>query len=245
MSQVTPKQLEIRQREDRILATASKMIRRGGEANLSMDAIAKKMRYTRGTIYNHFPNKEEIVLSLAARAVQHRIDLFRFAADLGKTTRERIAAIGIACEAYADYLPNDFHVEQIVRHDSVWQKTSPGRRELLYDCEAQCMEVICGIIETAVRGGDLTLPRGRKPPDLVYGLWSLVYGGLLIEATSPSLGEAGITEPRVAMRRNCNALLDGLGWTELYDARKYSRLLARIEPQIIAHAKSKRTDAES
>ena len=245
MSPLTPKQLEIRQRENRILSTASDMIRRGGHADLSMDAIAKQMRYTRGTIYNHFPNKEEIVLSLAARAVQHRVDLFKYAANRATKTRDQIAAIGLACEVYADHLPDDFRVEQIVRHDSVWQKTSAGRQALLHDCEAQCMSVICEIIESAVACGDLTLPRGRKAPDIVYGLWSLVYGGLTIESTSPSLSEAGISQPRLAIRRNCNALLDGLGWTDLYEARKYSRLVARIEPQLVLYAKLKRDGSES
>ena len=151
----------------------------------------------------------------------------------------------IARQQHVVHQADDFLVEQIVRHDSVWQKTSPGRRELLHDCESQCMGVICEVIEKAVASGELSLPRGRQAPDIVYGLWSLVYGGLLIESTSPSLNEAGISEPRMAIRRNCNAMLDGLGWIELYDARKYGRFVARIEPQLISHTRLFRSDDEA
>ena len=120
---LTPKQLEIRERESRILSVATPMIRDGGLEAIRMDRIAKEMRLTRGTIYNHFANREEIVLSLAARAVRRRIELFRFAVSLSDQTRRQISAVGIACEVYADEMPDDFAAEQMVRHDSVLQKT--------------------------------------------------------------------------------------------------------------------------
>lgn len=230
MEPLTPKQLEIRQRESQILATASPLIREGGLSAISMDAIAKRMSYTRGTIYNHFPNKEDIVLSLASRAVQRRIDLFELAASLGKKTREKIAAIGIACEVYADLLPNDFAVEQMIRHDSVWAKTSEKRRDVLTVCEGECMGVVGNIVQQAVDAEDFKLPRGRSVSDVCFGLWSLVYGGLVLEQTSPSLANMGIQDSRQAIRRNCNGLLDGLGWKELYDSGRYNRFVKKVKP---------------
>ncbi len=41
-----------------------------------MDRVAAQMEYAKGTIYNHFPNKEEIVLALAVEAMQLRRRLF-------------------------------------------------------------------------------------------------------------------------------------------------------------------------
>ncbi|TWU63085.1 MULTISPECIES: TetR/AcrR family transcriptional regulator [Crateriforma] len=230
MDVLTPKQIEIRQRESRILAAALPMIRRGGVSAVSMDAIAKKIRYTRGTVYNHFPNKEDIVLSLAARASARRVELFKYGVTLGKASREKIAAIGIACEVYVHELPDDFSVEQVIRHDSVWQKTSAGRRDVLMQCENECIGVVGAVIETAIEQGDLQLPRGKQVADVVMGLWSLTYGGHVLAATSPSLSEIGIHDPDQAIRRNCNAMLDGIGWQPLFDSSRYNRYVKRILP---------------
>lgn len=232
METLTRKQQEIRQREQQILSTAGPLIRAGGLAGFSMDAVAKKMRYTRGTIYNHFPNKEDIVLSLAARAVQRRVDLFEFAIGLATKSRQRIAAIGIACEVYADALPDDFAVEQMVRHDSVWEKTSSSRQDLLTRCEGQCMQIVDGVLNDAVNCGDLPMTRNHSTADICFGLWSLIYGGLVLEQTSPSLSLMGIQDSRKAIRRNCNAMLDGLNWQSPYDATSYNRFVKRITPRL-------------
>ncbi len=236
MKTPTPKQLEIRTREQRILSLAVPIIREGGLTALSMDSIAREMRYARGTIYNHFPNKEDIALSLAARAVRRRLMLFEYSATLSTQPRERIAAIGIACEVYADRMPDDFQIEQMVRHDTIWPKSSTGRRDVLLKCEGQCILQVGFSIQAAIETGDLVLPRGGSVEDIVFGLWSLVYGGLVLEATSPSLASSGIMQARVAIRRNCNAMLDGLGWQPLYDASKYSRYVRRIRPKIASKA---------
>lgn len=233
MSSLTPKQLEIRQREARILSVATPMIRDGGLEAIRMDRIAKEMRLTRGTIYNHFANREEIVLSLAGRAIQRRIALFEYAISLADQSRRQIAAVGIACEVYADQMPDDFAAEQMVRHDSVLMKTSEARRGRLLADEHACMAVVGQAVVGAVERGDLKVPRGQDAPDVLFGLWSLVYGGLLIEATSPSLTNIGISDSRSAIRRNCNALLDGLHWQPPYEASAYNRWVKQIHPKLV------------
>lgn len=214
------------------------MILQGGLDAIRMDAIAKEMKVTRGTLYNHFPNREDIVLSLAARAVERRLAIFRFAITLGDITRKRIAAIGLACEVYADHLPDDFAVEQMIRHDSVWAKTSDGRREQLQCCEHGCFEILGQVMGEAVATRDLKLERNQRAEDILLGLWSLIYGGLLIEKTSPSLSELGISDARAAIRRNCNAMLDGLNWEPLYAPSTYRRWVNQMIPKLKSFADS-------
>jgi len=238
---LTPKQIEIRDREQRILDTAYPLIRQGGLAAVSMEAVARRMNYTRGTIYNHFANKEDILLALAARAVSRRLALFSEAAAMGGGTRQRCAAIGIAAEVYVDVMSNEFATEQLIRHDAVWEKTSPGRREVLGRCEAECISGIGDVVAAAIDAGDLPLPPHVHREDLiqqiVFGLWSLVYGGLVLEATSPSLAQSGISNPRPAIRRNCNALLDNLGWRPLFDADEYQAFVLQVTPELVDAAR--------
>lgn len=234
MEPLTPKQIEIRERERRILELACPVVVARGVTALSMEAIANELQTAKGTIYNHFRNKEEIVLALAIAAMEQRLQLFHFASMLRGGSRERVAAIGIACEVYADRFPAAFQIEAILRHEAIWEKTSAERQGVMRTCESRCMHVVAGIIRDGVASGDLNLadadgmPATSQIEEIVFGLWSLVHGGMLLERTSPSLAEIGIASARRAIRRNCNALLDGLGWQPLYDHRAYESWIEQV-----------------
>ncbi|QDV70377.1 Bacterial regulatory protein, tetR family [Rosistilla carotiformis] len=232
MQTLTPKQREIRQRETRILDLARPMVASGGISLLSMDAIAAELKTAKGTVYNHFPNKEEIVLALAIQAVECRLGLFNRAAMMRGCPRERVAAIGIACELFADRFNELFRIEQIIRHDAVWDKTSPKRQDLLRNCESRCMHTVAGVVRDAMACGDLENRATHAVEDLVFGLWSLVYGGLMLEMTSPSLADLGIENARRAIRRNCNGLLDGLQWQPLFEPKAYERWIKKVRTDL-------------
>ncbi|WP_417737639.1 TetR/AcrR family transcriptional regulator [Rosistilla oblonga] len=232
MQSLTPKQQQIRQRESRILDLARPMIASGGISVLSMDAIAAELKTAKGTVYNHFPNKEEIVLALAIQAVECRLSLFNRAASLDGSPRQRVAAIGIACELFVDRFNELFRIEQIIRHDAVWDKTSPKRQALLRDCESRCMHTVATVVRDAMACGDLQTQQTHAVEDIVFGLWSLVYGGLMLELTSPSLADLGIENARRAIRRNCNGLLDGLQWQPLHDPKPYERWIKKVRTNL-------------
>jgi AcrR family transcriptional regulator len=238
MDPLTPKQIEIRERERRILELACPVVVAGGVSALSMEAIAQELQTAKGTIYNHYRNKEEIVLALAIAAMEQRLQLFHHASMLRGGSRERVAAIGIACEVYADRFPAAFQIEAILRHEAIWEKTSAERQSVMRSCESRCMHVVAGIIRDGVASGDLNLtdvagmPAASQIEEIVFGLWSLVHGGMLLERTSPSLADIGIASARRAIRRNCNALLDGLGWQPLYDLRAYEAWIEQVRKDL-------------
>ncbi|KAA5545530.1 TetR/AcrR family transcriptional regulator [Roseiconus nitratireducens] len=225
---LTPKQAEIRSREIRILQQARPMVVRGGLSGLSMEAIAKKMSYAKGTIYNHFSCKEEILLALAIQANEIRLRLFESAIEGQQRSRDKIAAIGVACEDFCHRFDDLFGIDAMVRHVTVWEKASEQRRETLADCEQRCMGLVARIGHEAVATGDLTLPPNRAVEDVVFGLWSLTYGGSIIEQTSPGLDQIGIQDAFAAIRRNCHALMDGYHWHPLYDDQQDRRLVRRV-----------------
>jgi len=221
MAKISAKQCEILAREAKILDIARPMIASGGLSALSMDSIAQILNSAKGTIYNHFPNKEEIVLALAVQAVEKRLELFNFAVMMRGNPRERAAAIGLACELYADRFPELFQTEILIRNENILEKTSAKRQEIMRNCEGRCMHLVAGVVRDAVASGDLKLEPNHGIESIVFGLWSVVYGGLMIEATSPSLADVGILRPRDAIRRNCNAMLDGIQWLPLFSQKHY------------------------
>jgi multidrug efflux pump subunit AcrA (membrane-fusion protein)/AcrR family transcriptional regulator len=189
MTITTRKERERREREARILQLAQGMLRESGYLGLSMDRIAAGMDYSKGTIYQHFPNKEEIVLALANEALETRVRLFEKGAGWSGTTRERISAIGVAAAHFVRLYPQHFAVEQLVRSGAIWEKTTEQRRNFMLHCETSCMRVVGGVVHEAVVAGDLRLREGITPADVVFGLWSMNFGAYIIITGTDTLGE--------------------------------------------------------
>jgi len=232
MIQPSRKQREIEQRENLILDVAREMLIEQGYLGLRMDHIADRIEYSKGTIYQHFPNKEEIILALANQALAKRSAMFAHAAMMRKASRERLAAIGAAAELFVELFPHFFQVEQIIRIDSICEKTSEKRRSVMRSCESRCMAVIGGIVRDAIANGDLELPDGRSPEDIVFGLWSMNIGAFAILSTSDSLEELGIADPVAALRHNMNRMLDGHQWKPLSAEVDYIGLFDAVKAEL-------------
>ncbi len=227
MSTLTPKKREIQDREVQILDVARRMLVDRGYLGFSMDAIATELKYSKGTIYNHFPCKEEIIIALAVQTMDQRTDMFSKAAAVTGRPRQRLAGIGVASELFVRLYPDYFGVEQLIRSTSIWEKTSEKRRRSMHSAESRCMGIAAGIVRDAVAQKDLTLPEDLVPEDLVFGLWSMTFGAYSIIATSNGLEDHGVMDPYLAVRQNINRTLDGYEWAPLSTDFDYLKFFER------------------
>jgi len=233
MVQLSRKQREIEQREALILDVARELLIQQGYLGLRMDQIADRIEYSKGTIYQHFPNKEEIILALANQALVKRSSMFSHAVTLRDQSRHRLAAVGAAAELFVERFPHFFQVEQIIRINSVWEKTSEKRRKVMRSCESKCMSIIGGVVRDAVARGDVTLPPNCSPEDVVFGLWSTNIGAFAIVSSSDSLLELGIRDPLTALRTNTNNMLDGYGWKPLSNEVDFHEVMDKVKSELI------------
>ena len=233
-STLTRKQREVQSREERILELARSMIVQDGYHGLSMDRIAEAMEYSKGTIYQHFSCKEEILMALVNQTMERRLDLFRRAATFQGRSRERMMAIGAAAELFFQLYPDHIETEHTIRISSIREKTSEHRRLSLESCEARCSEVVRGVIRDAVAALDLQLSDDFGVEHLAFGLWAITFGGYSIAATSPSLTSLGIHDPLLAIRGNGIRLLDGVGWKPLSSEQDPSPVFDRIKRDLLA-----------
>ncbi|MEO1496569.1 MAG: helix-turn-helix domain-containing protein [Planctomycetota bacterium] len=229
------KQREIRSREAQILDVARRQLLERGYLGLNMDRIAAEIEYSKGTIYQHFRNKEEILVALATQALETRLAMFRSAADAEGPPRVRMATVGAAAEAFVEHFSHHFLVEQVVRVSSIWEKTSPDRREVMEGCERQCMATTVAIVHDAVVDGSLRLPDGHDPEELIFGMWSLYQGAQTITHTSHTLAEIGLSNPLASLRFNQNVMLDGYGWAPLSSDFDYHAYMDRIKLDRFRH----------
>ncbi len=236
MKLLSRKQREIEQREQQILALARPILVEEGYQALSMDRLAARMEYAKGTLYNHFPNKEEIVAALAIESLGIRRGMFERAATLSPKSRERMTAIGCACDLYAIACPQHFAVEQMLRNAVVWEKSSAKRQEIIRQCEMQSMGIVAGVVRDAVAAGDLTLPAGMTAEEMVYGFWALTYGSHVLIASSPSLPDIGVSDPVRSIRFHGWTLMNGYNWQPLPSFEDTERLMQSLADRILNDA---------
>ncbi len=235
MSILTPKQQEIVEREAQILEIARPIVVREGYHGLNMDRIAEAVQYSKGTIYNHFSCKEEIIIALAIKNVAKRVELFQKAAQFKGRSRFRMVAIGEAAEMFVRDFPDFFMFEEIIQLPSVREKTSEKRQSVIQGCEMQCMSVVAGIVRDAVAQEDLELPDGIKPEELVFGMWSLTSGAYSIMLKSQSLEQMGLDDPYAIVRFHTAALLDGQNWKPHSTEFDMDSLLKRIRREVFSN----------
>lgn len=259
MVELTRKQREIEQRTREILRVAKPILLREGFHSLTMDRVAALMQYAKGTIYNHFPHKEEIVLALAIDAMRLRQALFAVAAGGRGSSRERLMGIGLACEYYTQHCREEFQVEQWMRHANIWDKSSAERQACIRECEAGCMSLVASLVREGIESGDLpgcapasssgsatgelqaSEGEGRNtyashslsPEEMVFGLWAITFGSQILTASSPSLPALGVMDPIRSTRVHCCTLLNGFGWKPILSADVYLQWMDRLAESMV------------
>jgi AcrR family transcriptional regulator len=229
------KERDLRQREDLFLDRARKVLLAKGYHGLTMDRIAKATGYSRGTIYQHFSCKEEIIVTLVARAMERRLRMMERAATFDGTTRERLQAVGEAVELFNRLYPDDAHLFHLSSAGAVKQKASEQALFRIKSCLQRSLNVATGIIRNAVALGDLVLGNGTTPEELTFSLWAITDGGFSLASGWTDHQEAGVRDPSRSIMHACEVLCDGYGWKPLStpsgaeDTRR--RVLEEIFPE--------------
>lgn len=224
MAQLTRKQREIREREDRFLDEGRSLLLDRGYAGLTMDRLAEATEYSKGTVYQHFANKEDLVVGVLARSCARRQALFERASAFRGRPRDRMAAIGIAAEIFRALHPDAEVVEHLCRTSAIRDNASEKRLQQLERVEQATISVCHGITRDGIAHGDLDLPDNSSVADIVLGLWSMYIGTFAIIDGVP-LDQLGFENPMETLRSNAQRFLDAWNWrplsceTELDDQR--------------------------
>ena len=232
MVETSRKQKEIQQREVDILAVARRMLLDSGYELLSMDKLAAELRTAKGTIYNHFSNKEEIVLRLVCQALQVRHELFRIAAVAFAESRLRMMACSAASHLYVQEYREYFAIEQLVSNSTIRGKAKEESCRIVRDFEKQCMLSVSCIVRDAIAVGDFMLPPTMSAPEFIYGFWSINFGSHVLNHQRPGFGELGISDPAETIRQHCCCMLNGYNWRPIMSLQESSFIFAEIKDRL-------------
>ncbi|MDR3416464.1 MAG: helix-turn-helix domain containing protein [Nevskia sp.] len=207
---------EVAEREQLFLTAARDLIRQDGLLNLQMARIAEKCDYAVGTLYQHFASKEDLLVALAADNVHHRVELFRRAGEWKAGTRDRIMGIAVADLMFVRLYPEHFRLTQLAFTEVVWGAASAERRQMALEASEPLGQICDGIIEEAMRCGDLRI-KGLRPQEVGLGPWALTMGTHSIVHVEGVFKHGGMREAYQLMMRHLHCLLNGLDWHPLLD----------------------------
>lgn len=228
---LSPRQREIRERERLILDVAREMLIERGYYGLTMDRIAEQAECPKGTMYQRFGCKEDIVMALACQCLENRLAMMRRGVAFEGRARERLMAMGEAVGLYTRLHPGDSRILHIAT-GPIREKASPERLAAMIQVENDSVALLEGVLRDAIAEGDLDLHGEATVEEIVLGLWSLVDGSyVLIESGIPET-ILGIHDPFHRMWRAVNRFADGYGWRPLFSEWDYEETMARIRQAV-------------
>ena len=228
MQTLSRKQRELLEREELILDAAQQMLHQSGYNHLSMDRVAEKVEYSKGTIYNHFASKEDLVCSLCCRFITNLIDVFERAYQYDGSTRERYSAIGIGYSLYHQLHPLDSQNIQTLKNNAVREKVSEDKLCEMESLEQKITKISRSIVQDAIDCGDLDKKYQDHVNTIVFGCWSMHYGALLLDQSDIPLQELGFSPVVKKLWHNANIYLDGYQWTPLSTTTDSEKLFDKI-----------------
>ena len=174
----TRKQREMLEREELILSAAQTMLVQHGYNHLTMDRVAETVEYSKGTIYNHFSSKEDLVCSLYCRYISNLIEIFQRAYNFAGSTRKRYSAIGIGYSLHHQLHPMDSQIVLTVKNNAVREKISEEKLVEIDYLEKKATKIAQSIVQDAIDCGDLDEKHQDDISTIVFGFWSMHYGAV-------------------------------------------------------------------
>jgi AcrR family transcriptional regulator len=199
-----------------------------------MDQIASQIEYSKGTLYQHFSCKEEVLAAIDAESDAIRSSFFDRAARFAGCARERLTCLGYAYELYFVKYPNHFNCERIIESPEVQQKISPKRRSSAKSQDQHCFQVMYEMIADAHREGNLQIGSTMSPEKLCFNLWATTSGAFSKLAANFELPGVSSEELLLSVRHHIWLALDGYQWRPLSTEFDYNTVITRSRTEIFS-----------
>lgn len=206
---------EFQRREQQMLDLATDLLLEQGRDAITMERLAEKSEYAKGTLYKHFACREDLLCALTTRRMAEISTLLQHARQYPGSSRARLVATLVAYECYAHAHPEEFRLLIALVSGPLSDRASPEHWHQLEQAQEQLFQVLRELFAEARAAGDLPeLPMEQDP--LSFGLWSLVFGSYVLGNADPALcRRAGITSLESQLHGMMHLVLDGAGWHPL------------------------------
>ncbi len=234
MSTQDRKERQFLQREQTLLDLALDIMRTDGFAGLSMDKLTCKSDYSKGTIYNHFRCKEDVLSAIGLNCLTTLHGLFSRALAFDGNSRERMLAVHFAYMLSARLKPEQFMCVLSFKTSTVIEKSSQKRQQQTMDQEYKLIELVNSLVVEACELGDLPKSHLENLSAVSFCHWAMSFGtlALMLRAdTSVMLQELDMQE---SLLYNMCVTLDGLDWKPLSKDWDYEKTIQQLQEVVFA-----------
>ena len=236
MATADRKAKEWQAREDLFVKVALTLIETNGFNALALDKIATHADYSRGTVYNHFESREDVILELGLRALAEQTRWIRHACAFPGSNREKVLAMHLAYQIFALHEPVLFQSLISAKAEPVLARASQARLARKLELEAGITAIVDKLIAEAIAQGELKLRAPMPAFAVSFGNWAIGLGlAMLRTGAQQSKAVSRVPESEAAALMLVSALLDGMGWasadqTTVLAPALLARLNAHLEP---------------
>ncbi|WP_235869176.1 TetR/AcrR family transcriptional regulator [Veronia nyctiphanis] len=233
-SGLTRKQQALLDREQELIAIAFEVVKREGFTGLTMDKVAAASSYSKGTVYNHFTSKEDLIAALATKALSQEIAMFKRASAFKGNNREKLLAVHVAYALFCCLEPALSNCVLSCRTPAVTEKSSEKRLAAMNSLEAELLSLGDQIMELGAARGEVDMSGSIPATSIVFANWAMGFGAnALFNSASESGAVVRVQETCENPILDCiNLLLDGVGWKPLSTEFNYQETWQRVLDEI-------------
>lgn len=222
------KQLEIQAREAHFLSVGREILLSEGYPGVSISRVAEATRFSKGTVYQRFGSKEELVAAIGMQCRAKFLEVVRAASAFVGRPRERMVALGEAIVYYTRHHADDQRILKIIDSETILRTAPQSQQDQMKAYDIEIFLITLGVIQEAVDKGDLVLPDDLAARGLCFTFWVMVDGCFSATMGGAPLDEVGLGEPTAIVMRNAHYLMDGYGWRPLYNEWDYEETARKV-----------------
>jgi AcrR family transcriptional regulator len=204
---------EVAERDQKLVRVALDMICRDGFHNLTLGKLAEEAGYSKGTVYNHFTCREDLLIELSAESARRQLRYFQAIADLPWDGVRSVYGMALAYMRHAEVAPVLFECSITARTDAVCKVASEQRLKRRDLVEAQMAQVVGYAVEGSVAEGAFDNAEVEAPV-AVDALRAYILGYAAMHLLSRRFVWSGeeVLDTRLKVM---TSMISGLGWTRL------------------------------
>ena len=171
------KEREKMARKNAILEAARTVFFEKGFHAATMDQIAETAELSKGSLYLHFPSKEELYVTLILEGLEILHERFLQAAKDTKDWERKLRNIGKAYCSFYRKNRNYFGILFFLQHGEITSNISESLFQMYFEKGMSCLNVLAKAIQEGMEAGEIETD---NPMELAVVSWGSLNGIILL-----------------------------------------------------------------
>lgn len=231
----------VEEQQRRIIDAAESCIEQSSLLDFTMSSVSKAAGLSMGSVYKFVQTKEDVLVALAAKSLEHRFLSWKTVMEIPMSLPERTLATYLIASEKLQCFSFGFDLEKFVTNDAVLKRASDGWVLKLVQAERQFDEMYRQQLRDAIAAGELSVTPETEEDliaELSLSLWSLYSGFQQVDAHLQARQRVGVEtqalyplKPRDFFIASVQRLLNGYDWSTPLTDTSVESVCARLEQQ--------------